>query len=384
MTEDTQQAPIPAPAQRTEPPGARVLALRRHLWSPPQPVPPKAAYAVEHVLLQDWPDRNFRDDRAAQVRDFVGFHIYGTCPSCGHETSALCSAKYLAQDDVVYQDDRPTDPYEQEWRQPAGRVTNVTLLRCACLSRHEGGPDGSFGCGSEWLLRVTYSVEDPAAPVHVYPVREDEACRYWHPAEDVTDSVPKALADAQAGAGKWQGSLSALLAVLGLSAVLAGRDTILSLGTGAKWALGVAALVAILGNLLMLYFSDLASFGFPKIAHATQPRSLLDSDLAPLVAAQRSTSNLRVARAFTAVALAGALVATGVFLFAPKQVAQPGSKLTVTVAGSGDTGTKLTTACGVARFDDDARPTTVTFTPPEKGARPVTYPIGEVSAIEPC
>lgn len=64
----------------------------------------------------------------------------------------------------------------------------------------------------------------------------------------------------------------------------------------------------------MLYFSDLASLGFPGLHAAKRQRSLINTDLEPLKQVAETVREIRIARAATVVALLGAFAATGIFL----------------------------------------------------------------------
>jgi hypothetical protein len=59
------------------------------------PVAPKRWYVSERIIVTDVGTfHNDHDLRHAAP----GFHIFGLCPSCGHDTSSVCATEYLAQD----------------------------------------------------------------------------------------------------------------------------------------------------------------------------------------------------------------------------------------------------------------------------------------------
>jgi hypothetical protein len=362
-------------------PGAPQTAVTvAGVWNP-DIKPRKTAYAVERIQLNDWPPDNFRDDRKEQGDKPPGFHIYGLCPSCRHQTSALCAVEYLENDqDLVTAED---DPQRLRRNGRVGSTTVVTVLRCSCLQPHLGVPAGSEGCGTEWLLRVNYFREDREADVDLYPVKADEAFRYWLPAEDITNSIPTALAAVQATAGKWQTALAALIAVLGVSAIISGESTIVALDVKWKIWLGVAAATAVIGNLFMLYFSDLASLGFPGLRSAKRQRSLVDTDLEPLKQVAATVREIRIARFATIVAVLGALAATGIFLFVSPAAPKDESKLTVTIGQSG-TKTTTTTGCGTVVIVIKQSQKYVEFKRDAKGTKSISYPLSEVTAIDAC
>jgi hypothetical protein len=343
----------------------------------------KTAYQVERIQLNHWLPGKFHDDRKDQGKKPIGFHIYGPCPSCWDDTSALCAVEYLAVDQDL---ETPNAEPERSKRQNrTGSTTVVTLLRCNCLQSHQGAPAGAGGCGTEWLLRVTYLPDEPEAHVDLDPVKVDEAFRYWLPAEDVTNAIPTALAAVQATAAKWQTALTALIAVLAISTVIGGESTIVALDATWKVWLAVAAAAAVLGNIIMLYFSDLASLGFPGLQGAERQRSLINTDLEPLKQVAKTVREIQIARAATVVAVAGALAATGIFLLVSPAAPNQESKLTVTITQQGSgTATTQTTGCGTVSIKGDKSQMYVEFKRDAKGAELVDYPLNEVTAIDAC
>src|ERR1700734_3838511 len=94
------------------------------------------------VITDRYPVKDLEHDLDHRDKNMVGFHIRGHCPGCFHPTSAVCATKYLAQ--IVPPDDQHRDR------------SMFTTLRCACIDNHAGALSGTFGCGAEWMLKVTY------------------------------------------------------------------------------------------------------------------------------------------------------------------------------------------------------------------------------------
>src|SRR6202042_2930732 len=68
----------------------------------------KGLYAPERILLGSaYSMRDFKDDPKGRASGFEGFHIYGPCPDCGHQTSGTLPAKYLSEDGGKLEDDAP-------------------------------------------------------------------------------------------------------------------------------------------------------------------------------------------------------------------------------------------------------------------------------------
>jgi hypothetical protein len=379
----------------------------------------KTHYKLERVLLDANYDTNtaFGDDLADQSAD-VGFHVFGGCPSCAHPTTALLASKYLTD----YQTDPGNADVQVAVSPPRtrkagllnldgvtahspGRVhparaadhsgelratnrrTQVLAMRCSCAENHPDQKDGTFGCGSEWLLAVNYDPTKRSATVLKLPVSAEDGSRVWQSADEVATAVSAALSSSQASATKWLTAYTSLLAVLGLAGVLAGRSTIQALGGGWQVLLAIAVLVALLGDIAMIALANYSSLGFPGLRAAPDHVELKNADLQPLLDAEASIKALRHARTATYVSACGALVAIGVFLFAPQPAATGDVKLTVqvpTAPSSGSTGGDTltsTTQCGALSVAADKASYTLT---PVGGGTAITYPAAYVTKIEKC
>jgi hypothetical protein len=357
----------------------------------------KTWYARERIQLVDGDASRFETDRPKGA-DRPGFHILGTCPSCHHRTSAVCAAKYLAVDPAVPETARFRADYRPRLQAfgPLGRrsglprskraagksQTMITVVTCGCIHNHVPPADGAFGCGSEWLLRVTF---DSAGSPLLAVVPEDEASRVWPAAEEAASHVPTSLADAQATAKNWAAALTAVLTLLGAGSLLANRTTVQTLSRSWQLAFGVFAFAAVIANGVMLYQSNFASYGSPKINDALSASDPEVADLDPLVDAQVSVRKLQIAVRMTVLAVVCALIAIGILLFvssAPPALQPATSKITYRANG-----VITTTACGtvvLSTTSSGGTPTSVTFVPDTTNAKRQTLPLAEVKSIAAC
>ncbi|MDQ6806049.1 MAG: hypothetical protein M3065_14030 [Actinomycetota bacterium] len=259
----------------------------------------------------------------------------------------------------------------------------ITVAKCACVHNHVPPADGAFGCGSEWLLRVSFNPKDPTR-TYLAPVPEHEAYHVWAAADNAASHVSTSLSDAQSAAKNWAAALTAVLTLLGVGGLLANRTTVQTLDAFWQVAFGLFAFGAVAANAVMLYQSNFASYGSPKIDDALKASDPDVADLDLLVDAKISVRRFQIAVRSTACAAVCALVAIGILLFAssaPPPAAPPTSKITYKVNG-----VTTTTPCGTVVFSSSKRgtPTTVTFVPTTKNATQQTLPLAEIKSIAAC
>jgi hypothetical protein len=400
---------------------------------PPDP-DPKEWYAHERVRLEADDLAGFDHDRATLPLDTPGFHILGFCPSCRHPTSALCATEYLSLDlpasrgarvPVSIRRDRPTsstpfttmrvattsdstltaDQIHELSRDIGGSAsatdeilaqhpdlpprndvpakTMLTVVRCACIANHVAPTPETFGCGTEWLVRVTYDPKNKDNTV-LSPVTYEESVNCWAAADAAAMAAPAALTTAQAAAGKWQTALTAIIAVLGVTALLSNRATIQTLSPGWETLFAIAAAAAVVANIVTLLQSDLASLGFPHIRQALLPSDLQNADLDPLTQARVTLRKLRTSTWATGAAVLAATIAVSIVLFVHPALPKPSYKIT-TAAG----GTTTTSACGTISYPPAAKPgqpapTTLTFTPNTDDAAPSAITLTTITTITAC
>jgi hypothetical protein len=378
----------------------------------------KGPFKAERILLEaTYPTQTeFQDDLRAQGDAFVGFHVFGKCPSCGHYANALLATKYLTYYDSDGSKTKapapaslnltkrletlsltriPTlaHPRAQPNAAPPNtpfpaddtRRTQVLVMRCNCDQNHSDKGD-AFGCGSEWLLAVNYIPNDSAATVYKLPLSGADSSRVWQSAESVTAATSATLTSSQASATKWTSVFTAALGVLGLAGILGGRTTIQTLGGGWEFGLGLAVVVALLGNIAMLALANNASLGFPTLRKAPDKAELQNADLQPLRDADAAIKALDKAR--TAAYLSGfaALIAIFIFIFAPQPAATGDFMLKIALPQTPASATSTTTVstvtqCGSLAISADGKTYTLT---PARGGTAVTYPVVDITQIEKC
>jgi len=319
------------------------------------------------ALCEELPKRNRFFHRRSRIfhsrpKDLPGFHIRGICPSCNHDTSAVCATRFLAHDD------------EDAAANGDGRMTQVTVVRCACTYNHVPSTSGDFGCGSEWLVRVRFD-EDSAEPVRLEPVPHDEAKYRWPLAEAAANDANTCLTTAQTAAKNWAPALGGLLTFFGIGALLANRSSLLTLSSPWGILLYVAAGAAVILNILMLIQSDLAQFGWPGRHKAPPDRGHLENeDLEPLFQAASSARKLKRSVWLTTLAIAAALGAIAILTFAPSRST---SKITYTDKN----GIEVTSPCSTIIKPG---PPNVVFKPTVSGSNPSTVSVRQVKSIQAC
>ena len=395
---------------------------------------PKVWYARERVRLGADDIAGFDHDRATLPLDAPGFHIFGVCPACGHSTTALCATEYLSLDlpasrgarvPVSIRLDSPirSTPFTttrvattaestltaeqlQELTRDIGGSASATdeilaqhpelpprndvpaktmlsVVRCACIANHVAPTPDAFGCGTEWLVRVTYDPKNNNNTA-ITPVTYEESVNCWAAADAAATAAPGALTNAQAAAGKWQAGLTAIIAVLGVTALLSNRATIQTLSPGWETLFAIAAAAAVVANIVMLLQSDLASFGFPNIRQALPPSDLRNADLDPLTQARVTLRKLRISTWATGAAVLAAIVAVAVVLFVHPALPKATYKIT-TVSGT----TTTTSACGTISYPAPPKPgqpapTTLTFTANTDDATPTAITLTTITTITAC
>jgi hypothetical protein len=329
---------------------------------------PDVTYASTRMVLgPGYPVGDLDHDLEDQTRQMVGFHLRGHCPRCFDLTSAVCSTRYLAQELKPSESGR--DRYQ------------YTTLKCACIRVHAGASAGVFGCGAEWMLKVSYDHENPGRSPVIENVTEEEAQYRWAPAEINGAAIPASLSSFQATASKWQTALTAFVALVGVGSLLSGRTNFQALSSGWQLGLAIALGVAVLCDALMLYSGDLASLGLPTLkSEARDVKDLKNADLAPLKEARKAEHQLWFAIGFAVPTVIASVCALAILLFVEPV---PTYKVTYT-QGS----TTVTTSCGTfsSRLPPSGQPlpSGLTFTAKVNGATPLQVSTLHITTIAGC
>jgi hypothetical protein len=269
-------------------------------------------------------------------RKVFEFHIWGLCPSCNGPTEGLFSlytATGLSAGDIEeppkessIEGHAPDDTHRDGKRQALG------VQHCACVENH---PDpassagaaavppsstppstSTFGCGASWLVGIRYNTKKPHDIEFFTPIGQLEA-EYWQSAEATSENAPNALSNIQTAAKGWSTALAAIIALVSLSGIIGGRDTLAKLSTTSQWTLIGLAGFALVTAAVALYLSALANLGMPSLKRVSSPSRSRSNDLGPLHEAAHAATSLRLATVFTAFAFLAALIALGIFVKAP-------------------------------------------------------------------
>jgi len=333
----------------------------------------KGKRVSQRVLLPpEYPTGEFDDDRTTMGKDMVGFHLSGKCPVCKHDSSAVCATRYLANEQ--HDDGESRDRYQ------------VTALKCACVEDHtseEQPAPLTFGCGAEWLLKVSWSHDNADVTVKKESVLDDEAWKAWAAADANGAAIPSTLTTYQGVAGKWQAALTAIVALVSVGTLLTGRSAFQSLATGWQVGLIAALAVAVLGNAAVLWKSDLASFGFPTLKYAVQSvKNLPNADLAPLTLAKKAEDQMWSSFGFAIPTILASMAAIAILLFVGPAPPTASYKVTEKLGT-----VSTTTPCG--HFTNyvpytSPVPAALQFTPNIAGAETVTLDGTNITTIESC
>jgi hypothetical protein len=328
-------------------------------------------YESKHIILDETYPAGELVDEMFVGKDIVGFHIRGRCPACFHETSAVCATRYLAQDRSPAEDGRDRYMY--------------TTLKCACIIDHPKNPaTPPFGCGAEWMLKVSYSEKTLMRP-EIEIVSAIDARYRWAAADVNGMAIPDSLTTFQTAAGKWQAALTALVALVGVGSLLTGRSTVQALTPSWQWLLAIALGLAILFDAAMLCAGDLASFGFPSLRSEAQAnRDLLNADLAPLKSARKAEHQLWYSFVFAGLTVLASIAVIAILLF----VATPNPAATYKITYTQKDSVASTTSCGTFSQPLPVPPEwfskRTTFTPDVTGAHSLDVRSISIKSIVGC
>ena len=375
----------------------------------------KLDYLIERIQMSpDWPSRWFDNDRC-ELFSQPGFHIFGKCPSCKHLMSGVCATEYLAQDtnaataaapqsDAVMSAEATFEPFERRERKRLKggfwssftfmpsfnrEATQVTVLQCACTYNHQPPASGTetFGCGSQWLLRVTYKRgKENRGKTSIDTVRAGQFPYYWPAADAAAAEIPNSLSDAQSSAKNWATGLAAAITLLGVSGLLGSGKTVQALSKNWQIFFGIFAFLSVLAAALMIYQSTFASYGSLRLKQMLEPSDLRNADLDPLIEARASMRRLRRSVWATGFSVLAALAAASILLFVqPPATAPTTTDITYPAKITYNSGSvTVTTACGTVQASKSPDNSLALIPNNLPGASPVTIELDKITAIASC
>ena len=255
------------------------------------------------------------------------FHIWGRCPACEHETEGLFSLYTqtgLSVATATTGINSEGEVSEHEIAETEEHIRQALgVQQCACVHNHPStasppaAPDPStFGCGASWLVGIRYDIAKPGTEKFFVPTGPLEA-EFWQSSKATADGAPKALSKIRKAAKGWSTALAAIIALVSLSGIIGGRDTLSTLGPNIQWTVVSLSGLSLVAAAAALYLSALANLGLPSLKRVSSPTRIRNNDLGPLHQAAHAARSLRIATLLTAVAFLAALAALGIFVEAP-------------------------------------------------------------------
>jgi hypothetical protein len=365
-------------------------------WRSRPPVDPTRDYAPVRWSFDDMAESTFdfvAVDMAGRKKPVPGFHVEGTCPVCQHSTFSLfplmsvvtgSAAELVGVTGGVGALDYIERPMTALTPRPE-QTHQLTFasIHCNCTEFHNDA-HGAFGCGASWLVAAELDLEadKQAENPEILPVAADDANKYWPAAEALATAAPKELTAFRTTGAAWQTGFVTVLAIAGVSGLLAGRETIQKLSSPWGGIIIVLAAIAAVLSATNIILALSATVGFPELRTTSVGSTLAEADLAPTTTAIASAKQLKwsvAAGAASFVIALGAIIAT----LALPDATPKDTKVAVTVIG---TDGKPSTTCAVL---PSAQPTATA--PPgsinvkQSGApSPTSIALPSVVALAPC
>lgn len=352
----------------------------------------------------------FDNDLDKQKKPIVGFHVTGSCPRCGHATSALFPVAAVVMEETgpwlspsVFYDRAVGQGRLSAWRYTyAYPNTNtirrrpihdpekvkVSALTCQCTKNHKNSKD-AFGCGASWLIGATFDLgTKKITKAELSAVDDLDAAKIWPAAEAYATTVTGSLKAVQSSAKGWQAALTAILGLVAVISLVGGRSTLQALSGATQTWIVVLAGIAIAANAWGIFMSTLATIGFPVIKRGKSALDLSNSDLWPLQQTIHAVSNLRTAMFSSGIAFLAAAGAIGLVWLAPNAAPAP---VTVNLMirptpSPGVSAAAPVAVCGVLpTAQPTGSPASIAIVPSSSAtpAPTVTYPMTSVVDVAP-
>jgi hypothetical protein len=209
---------------------------------------------------------------------------------------------------------------------PTKKPDRPTVETATHASGESGDPAAAtsneyFGCGARWMMRVTYEPK-PDTPVTFRAATSEEES-HWPIVQAIQTAGATSLTDVRTSASTWQTALTGIIAILGLSALIGGRDALTKMETGYAWAVTIGLLIVLLLSALASYHAQKAASGVPTFKALDDVGDLDSYAQDPVHQAVASADRLRYASRVTALAFAVGLGVLFVWLRAPDTAPPP-------------------------------------------------------------
>ena len=293
--------------------------------------------------------------------------VEGRCPTCKHGTRQVVPVAVIAEVDTPLTKsvsiDKPTVK-TLEYNVGTKLRVNATgekirpiVVSCRCASDHPSA-NGKFGCGRSWMLRITFYPSDPSrAVVLSRPTTEDLA--YWSSIVAMDETTANPVKSVRESGDKWQKALAGILALVGLTAAVGGRDALAKMASPWPAIISIAVAAVLLGSAVALFLAHQAAIGFPTFRSMSTREDLDAYASDPLAQAASAVERLQSAATVAAITF---ILAVGTLLMIWNAPAKSTPATSVKISfTNGDS--------WCAKLLDPAKPTEVRIRPADGTAR---------------
>lgn len=217
---------------------------------------PEVTFKDEMLLvltdaLDDWTVSDEDDEQPLEAS--------GSCPCCGHKTTA----------NLVYES--LTKGSSGREPRPSERLT--TMMACQCSHPH-GDPEHPehtyLSCGRKWPATITLNPELRPRVRPVTDARLIPAALGWQ------DFVAAQESRFQSQAEKWAAAVTTLLGLFGLAAFVTSKEAFSGLPTEARVVATITVISGLIAGVAAVYLSNRAAYGWPEFVQLENDADLID------------------------------------------------------------------------------------------------------------
>lgn len=183
----------------------------------------------------------------------------GECPRCRHPMSREITRGPVIQQQPA-KDVAALEVLEASRDRAAEAPVVRVVVACNCVETHKGGPAGESGCGARATQTLALTGDNEIQPIAWGPVTPDDVA--WDRRARQEDS--EALTGLRAAATAWGAQISAFTGILGIVALIKGRENISEIEPGFQYWVGGALLAAVLAAVAAIVYAALAADGSPR------------------------------------------------------------------------------------------------------------------------